>query len=710
MSDEVERYRAAVDEPFVHNLAVTLSTDRSLLSGKQGFRTSGSRAEQAGANFLAREMKRVGLTDVDKVPVTVDRWEYSGATLKLKGTALSITPASYMVNGTGGMEFSAPIEDAGTGFAADYENVDVDGKIALAGVDLENEGWLDEYVYEAYLHGAAALILYDLSPESTEKVSRLEDLRCGDLLPTVTISRSQYQQLARAMEQGHTDAVLTVDSVVQTETGSGCDVVGTLKGRSSDQQILITGHYDMYFNGFQADCSGMAAVLGIAKAMVDSGYVPEHDIRFVAHCAENWGAVDSAYDRGRGAWELLQAHPKWVKNTLAMFTAEQAGLDRKVECYQLASAPECAGLVKTVASETDLMKVDDIYLRGLSAEPLDLNARTEGVAYLVSGIPCVVSTGADAAEKGVSHTDGDTAGSYSAAAMRSNLNALGAFAVYVDQTPAVALDFTATCVRLEQAVSEKTEKEAGADVEGYRSAVAGLRTAAEQWNTRIADLNAAYEKAAADGAPEKELDRLRAEGRLLNQTTLAANRLVREELVRILGTDRFVAAHVGYQENVELLTGITKALKKQDFFNDSKTGAADLALLLNGGTEYGYVNFSPETVDVSRARLNAGEKNRKYWGEKRGFVLAETGKATQTLLEKSSNPNSRTEKLEKWFLAAQKEQRKRLAESMKEETASIAKLTKLLQTDPTAGTKGGKAGQKKNQKEQQREKKAENNG
>ena len=47
---------------------------------------------------------------------------------------------------------------------------------------------------------------------------------------------------------------------------------------------------------------------------------------------------------------------------------------------------------------------------------------------------------------------------------------------------------------------------------------------------------------------------------------------------------------------------------------------------------------------------------------------------------------------------------------MKEETASIAKLTKLLQTDPTAGAKGGKAGQKKNQKEQQREKKAENNG
>ena len=66
------------------------------------------------------------------------------------------------------------------------------------------------------------------------------------------------------------------------------NVVGRLKGRSDEQQIIVSGHYDVYFNGFQDDSCAVGLVLAMAKGMVDSGYQPENDILFIAHGAEEW--------------------------------------------------------------------------------------------------------------------------------------------------------------------------------------------------------------------------------------------------------------------------------------------------------------------------------------------------------------------------------------------------------------------------------------
>ena len=64
-------------------------------------------------------------------------------------------PASYPANGTGPEGLTAEIVDCGTGFAEDYEGKDVEGKIALVAMDWE-EGWIDNFTNEAWLHGAAA--------------------------------------------------------------------------------------------------------------------------------------------------------------------------------------------------------------------------------------------------------------------------------------------------------------------------------------------------------------------------------------------------------------------------------------------------------------------------------------------------------------------------------------------------------------------------
>ena len=48
----------------------------------------------AAADYIAAQMESIGL-EVEKVPVTVDKWQFNVASLTMEGTDISIMPASY---------------------------------------------------------------------------------------------------------------------------------------------------------------------------------------------------------------------------------------------------------------------------------------------------------------------------------------------------------------------------------------------------------------------------------------------------------------------------------------------------------------------------------------------------------------------------------------------------------------------------------------
>lgn len=48
----------------------------------------------AAADYIAAQMESIGL-EVEKVPVTVDKWQFNDASLTMEGTDISIMPASY---------------------------------------------------------------------------------------------------------------------------------------------------------------------------------------------------------------------------------------------------------------------------------------------------------------------------------------------------------------------------------------------------------------------------------------------------------------------------------------------------------------------------------------------------------------------------------------------------------------------------------------
>lgn len=60
------------------------------------------------------------------------------------------------------------------------------------------------------------------------------------------------------------------------------NIIGTIPG-AEEGMILLSAHYDSYFSGFQDDNAAVAMMLGIARAVLRSGYKPERPL-----CSAPW--------------------------------------------------------------------------------------------------------------------------------------------------------------------------------------------------------------------------------------------------------------------------------------------------------------------------------------------------------------------------------------------------------------------------------------
>ena len=267
---------------------------------------------------------------------------------------------------------------------------------------------------------------------------------------------------------------------------------------------------------------------------------------------------------------------------------------------------------------------------------MDTNTQEDGISYRWHGVPYFINIpgfeGSWAEDR--YHTLADDRDTYSPDVMQTNLNNFGALAIYLDKTPALALDLTLTCDDLEEALNEELATAAGADSAAYLAAVGQLRTAAETLNGKIADVNARYESAAAADASQEELDAIRAEGKVLNQLTLDAYRAAQDGLVGIILGDEVTSKFEAYQRNVELLGALIEDLENQDLANEEETGALDLAWQVNSGADYLLYNFSPEVyqmlVDIYSEEKNPGNT---FWGTGKGFDFAQAADATLSIFD-----------------------------------------------------------------------------
>ena len=85
MSADVDKMLEGTGEAteFAEDVAYKLAYDEKLADDSTGFRTAGSDAEHRAADYLAGVFEDIGLSDVEKVAVTVDKWQLNEAYINI---------------------------------------------------------------------------------------------------------------------------------------------------------------------------------------------------------------------------------------------------------------------------------------------------------------------------------------------------------------------------------------------------------------------------------------------------------------------------------------------------------------------------------------------------------------------------------------------------------------------------------------------------
>ena len=351
---------SCIDTDWSYQLAKRMEKEKT--NPVLGYRTAGSAAETATGDMLYKEMKEIGLIDVTRDTFTLDGWEFEKAVLKFTdddGLEHVFQMGGYQTNfETDGFQ-DYELVYLGKGTAADYEGVNVKGKLVMVEINQRDEWWISFPVYQAYLRGAAALIAVQANGygEIAETALNAQDIAGPDFAPAFSLSQADAKILKCAIQTNaftHQNNQMTSESshgnLDHSETSPEADssilrkqtlkvsldahsrvipdtkasnIVGKIQGTETDAMIVLSAHYDSYFDGFQDDNAAIAMMLGIARALVKGGYKPAHTLVFCAMAAEEWGIIDSKYDWSTGAYnQVFRVHPDWQGKVIANLNFE----------------------------------------------------------------------------------------------------------------------------------------------------------------------------------------------------------------------------------------------------------------------------------------------------------------------------------------------------------------------------------------------------
>ncbi|MCL2045422.1 MAG: M28 family peptidase [Oscillospiraceae bacterium] len=677
----------AVDTNYAYDIAVELAENPQFRSSALGSRTAGSDAEHEAALWLAEQMLEIGLIDVELVGVPCDKWQFNGATIQLEGDDKLIQLHSYATGATSSQGITAEIIYAGQGTMYDYEDLDATGKIVLIDINQRDDWWITYPLLQAEYEGAIAILASQDGgfAEISNDALNAQDV-CGPVsIPCLSISRNDARYIMELLEDDIVEATLIVDNIVAIGEGTTYNVVGKIPGKSSDRQILLAAHYDMYFDGFQDDSAAVGLVLAISKAMIDSLYIPENDILVVLHGAEEWGSSYTQFDWLTGSWEMINnAKPDWQSKTLAILNFELPAFE--FDAYTYSSSPhEFFTMLEFFTNTWELSPTPEhCFPEGVLTDGYMTYTYSDDFAYMIAGVPSLANgflfdaEGEDVFDfyYEIYHSNFDTKDTYNEAVMDFNLKYYGAMAIYIDQTPALYLDFTAQYDRLTDAVDEEIMALFGADMDSYFAAVEEMNEAAKLLRNEVQIINLEFYKAWENGATDDELAVIREKGAALTDKNLKIFKFIQDRLLGLM-YEWPIVPHEAPQFNIGLMLEAISSLEEGDI-----DGAFEAALTVNNYMEWYAMFFSPEVIAIE-TDMHWGRSNQEnlYWGSGKNFTKADVNEASIGIFSKYDEEDPDFTREIEVYVEAVEAQGQIMLSLFNKEIEDIKLLTQLLKED-----------------------------
>jgi aminopeptidase YwaD len=302
---------APIDAAYLRHVVERLA---SIGSSPLGFRATGTPEDRAVAEFVAGEMRAIGLADVALETVPVDGWRLHDARVAVTGGAEYRCASMGGAPPTGKGGVTAALSDVGAGERRRLDRLDLGGRIAL--LDWRSlKVAPSDVALELGLRGAAGIILN--CPEggpfyqSPRALGSFGSHWFAGAPPFVTMCKEDAAELRAANRARPREVRLTLDADL-TPGSPGCNVVGYLPGAARGGPIVVGAHHDGWFSAAFDNATGVAATLALARALATARHRPGHTICFTSRTGEEYGLTDSAYGWCTGAWaQVSDTHPDW---------------------------------------------------------------------------------------------------------------------------------------------------------------------------------------------------------------------------------------------------------------------------------------------------------------------------------------------------------------------------------------------------------------
>lgn len=628
-----QEYLKALDVSWSYRLAKEMEKNAS--NPALGYRTAGSAAELATGELLADTMRSLGFPKVYKDAIKVDAWEFQRAILTFHtkdGAARTVQLGSYQTNFVtdGAVPFSLVYVGKGTKF--DYGGKDVRGKLVLVDINQRDEWWINYPVYQAHLKGAAAVIAVQTGGygEIDEAALNAQDISGPADAPAFSISRRDAALLKQTLDaQGGLSVLLDAVSRVSPDQTT-YNIVGEIPGRHPERRILLSAHYDSYFDGFQDDNTAISMMLCIAKTLLEIGYQPENTLTFCAMASEEWGVIDSQFDWSTGAYEeVFTVHPDWRGKVIA---------DLNFELPALAH-----GTRARIRSTWEYLPFLERFLEDLPAltpaypEETKITAPIEtwsdDFSIAIAGIPSMVNdfTGGSFMETNY-HSQFDNDNYYDEDVYRMHHELFGLLLMAIDETVVVPLSFAGVLQRAASLLDLPRCEALGVDSAALTEALQAAAEAADPIYRKVTELNAAYSQALA-GNRLAEADELFSRSRAAEAKLLAAFQKEQDSFVRIDWHGNVLFPHRILQEHLLLLS---------DAVNDLGQGKISVALrkLYQVDNNFYAFSFDREVYEHFTGNSLYQPKERLKWGYGRIIGHEDLFDVVISLLEKERNADS----------------------------------------------------------------------
>ena len=464
----------ALDMSYVEEVTKHLTT---IGSTPMGFRVFGTPQDKETADYLAAQMKQVGVENVDVESVAGDGWLFNGGSVELTGGNSKTFEATSLggVPGTGPDGESGDVVFVGYGTAPEYQGLNVKGKIAFAWWDYDNKGiWPNLLAEEAHLHGAKALIIasgpkhYWYSAGGGTALGS-NDGECSTTMcaPMVVISKTDAATLQGALAQGSVQATVKLDA--QNLMGAtGYQPIGMIPGTDPSKVIVLTAHQDAWFTSAGDDSVAVGMLLALAKAVKESGYQPRYTWVIAPVTGEEYGLADAYADWLRGAYvRMTESHPEWGSEAVAVLN------------WEVHSAPynldvNLADEIRPFVEASLKKSVDAGLLKGYHLA--NVYSWNDGFVYTSMGAPSMTFAAISGGYWGKYHTDFDNLASLDFETLKPIFESEVQIALGIDRQ-VVPYDFSYRVKTLEDSLDPAVIKHFGADGKALTAAVTSFKAA-----------------------------------------------------------------------------------------------------------------------------------------------------------------------------------------------------------------------------------------